>query len=181
MLDKYNGLCGISEMFTSLAELRDSFSQATRAQGIGHKLYSLGNFWDVGKDIHDSFFPYENSRIFYYNDIYIFYMIYRAQSGRPNAFKNTRYIRAIEKLQKHDREHDSNLVEILYCYLLSERRATTAGNLLHMHRNNVLYHIGRITEITGIGLDSYWVRLKLMIAFHCLEFNAANEMNDSSN
>ena len=174
ILEKYKAICGVSEIFSSLSELKDSFMQATRAQGIGYKLYRLGNYWGTGKEIFDSFFPYKNERIFHYNDVYIFYMIYLAESGRLNAFKNTRCIQAIETLQKHDKEHDGNLVEILYCYLLSERRATAAGNLLHMHRNNVLYHIGRITEITGVELDNYWVRLKLMIAFHCLELNMAN-------
>ena len=176
ILEKYNGTCGVSEKFASLSELRDSFSQATRAQSIGHKLYCLGNHWRIGKDIHESFFPYKNGRVFFYNDIYIYYTIYLAQSNRLDAFKNTRYILAIEALQQHDQEHDGNLVEVLYCYLLSERRATAAGKLLHMHRNNVLYHIGRITDITGLQLDNYWVRLKLMLAFHCLEFNAANEL-----
>ncbi len=175
LLEKYRGFCGVSEKFNSLPDLKDSFMQAARAEGIGNKLYSTGNFWDTGTEIFESFNPFKSSCIFHYNDVYIFYMIYLAQSSKLNSFKNTRYIRAIETLQKHDREHDGNLLEILYCYLLCERRATTAGNLLHMHRNNVLYHVGRITEITGIELDDYWVRLKLMIAFHHLQLNAAME------
>ncbi len=173
LLEKYKALCGVSEKFSTLPELRDSFLQASRAQGIGYRLYNLGIHWSENKDIAESFFPHKNGRVFYYNDIFIYYMIYLGESGRLDAFKNTPYIRAIEALQKYDKEHDGNLVEILYCYLMCERRATAAGNLLHMHRNNVLYHIGRITEITGTDLDDYWVRLKLMIAFHYLEFKAA--------
>jgi hypothetical protein len=102
-------------------------------------MHSLGNYWRAGKEIFESFFPFRHDRIFHYNDVYIYYMVYLAESARLDAFKNTRYIRAIETLQKYDAEHDGNLVEILYCYLLSERRATAAGNLLHMLRNNVLY------------------------------------------
>ncbi len=57
ILDKYKALCGVSEKFSTLPELKDSFLQATRAQGIGYKLHSLGNYWGAGKDIYGSVVP----------------------------------------------------------------------------------------------------------------------------
>jgi DNA-binding PucR family transcriptional regulator len=63
---------------------------------------------------------------------------------------------------------------VLYAYLTSERRATTAGRTLHMHRNSVLYHITRIEDLAGISLDDYWTRLKLLLAFHFMELKASN-------
>ena len=63
---------------------------------------------------------------------------------------------------------------MLYAYLVSERRATAAGKLLHMHRNNVLYHISRIEDLLGIDLNDYWTRMKLSLAYHFFELQEAN-------
>ena len=79
-----------------------------------------------------------------------------------------------------DREHGSNNAQILFAYLVAERRATQAGELLHMHRNNVLYHIPRIEEQIGLSLDDYWVRLKLLLAFHLTELEQAHKYTQAA-
>ena len=176
LLEKYGAMCGVSETFTSLPELINANLQATRAQALGVQLRTLGNFWNFDKEVVEATTIERSSGIFYYNDIFIYLALHFAQSGSFDAFGNTLYNNALKKLMEYDKENKTRLVQVLYAHLATERRATATGKLLHMHRNNVLYHISRIEEITGIDLDDYWARLKLTLAFHFFELIESNRL-----
>jgi DNA-binding PucR family transcriptional regulator len=79
-------------------------------------------------------------------------------------------------LLEYDKENHTRLVQVLYAYLVSERRASAAGKLLGMHRNSVLYHVSHIEEITGIDFNDYWTRLKLSLTFHFFELKESNRL-----
>ena len=175
-LAKYKAICGVSEPFTSLPELKNAYIQSMRAQTIGAQLRTLGNFWDFDREVYEATAIESANNIFFYDNVYIFLALHFAQSGSFNAFGNTLYNNALKKLVDYDRENNTRLVQVLYAHLVSERRATASGRLLHMHRNNVLYHISRIEEIMGIDLDDYWVRLKLTLAFHFSEITESNRL-----
>ena len=174
LFERYGVLCGVSEAFASLPEFKNACVQATRAQALGIQLRNLGNFWNFDAEVLESVLRGGERDVFFYNDIYIFLMLHRAQAGNFDVFNNTIYNNILKKLRDYDAENDTRLVQVLYVYLLCERRATSAGRLLHMHRNNVLYHVSRIEEILGVSLDDYWVRLKLQLAFHFLELQESN-------
>lgn len=176
LLEKHRAMCGVSELFSSLPELKNAYVQATRAQTIGSQLRRLGNFWDFDREVFEATAIERDGNIFYYNDVYIYLALHFAQSGTFDAFGNTLYNNALRKLMEYDKENNTRLVQVLYAHLASERRATASGRLLHMHRNNVLYHISRIEEITGIDLDDYWARLKLTLAFHFFELIESNRL-----
>jgi len=176
LFEKYGAFCGVSEVFETLPELKNACVQATRAQALGVQLRTLGNFWQFDRDVFEASSLEGDGNAFYYNDIYIYLMLHLAQSGSFDAFRNTSYNNTLKKLVDYDRENNTKLVQVLYAHLISERRATASGRLLHMHRNNVLYHISRIKEITGIDLDDYWARLKLMLAFHFFELQESNRL-----
>ena len=176
LFEKYDAVCGVSEFFTSLSEFKNACMQATRAHSLGIRLGAIGNYWQFDNNDQKVTACQEDSSIYFYNDVYIFMMLYYAQSGEFDTFKNTAYNEALRKLMDYDSDNGTRLVQVLYTHLNSERRATTSGRLLHMHRNNVLYHISRIEEILGIDLDDYWTRLKLMLAFHFFELQEANRL-----
>lgn len=174
LLKKHSALCGVSEAFSLLADYKTACTQAMRAQSLGAQLKKLGNFHSFDKDVFEAVPMHEHEGVFRYDDIYIYLMIHRAQSGPYDVFRNIVSNDTIEKLIKYDKEYSTHLTQVLYAYLVTERRATSAGRLLHMHRNSVLYHIARIEEIAGIDLNDYWTRLKLQIAFHYLELQTSN-------
>ena len=176
LFEKYGVLCGVSEIFTTLPEFKNACVQATRAQALGIQLRRLGNYWQLNSEIYKTIAVKGNGVVFHYNDIYVYLMLHLAHAGAFDVFKNTQYINTLNKLHEYDTENNTHLVQILYAHLVSERRATSTGRLLHMHRNNVLYHISRIEEITGINLDDYWVRIKLMLAFHFFELQESNKI-----
>jgi hypothetical protein len=175
LFEKYGAICGASETFATLAGFKDACTQATRAHTLGIQLKMLGNFWQFNSEVYKTTALTGGSDVYFYNDVYIHLTLHMAQSGNFDALTNTMHINALGKLVEYDRENNSNLVQILYAHIVSERRATASGKLLHMHRNNVLYHISRIEEITGVDLDDYWNRLKLMLAFHFFELQESNK------
>ncbi|NLO47284.1 MAG: hypothetical protein GX111_03035 [Clostridiales bacterium] len=176
LLEKYGALCGVSEEFSSLAELKTAYIQATRAQTMGVQLRTLGNYWGFDRDVFEATAVERNSNIFYYDNVFLYLSLHFAQSGTFDAFYNTFYNRSLRKLLEYDKQNHTRLVQILYAFLVCERRATAAGKLLAMHRNSVLYHISRIEEITGIDLNDYWARLKLSLAFHFFELKESNRL-----
>ena len=173
IFEKYGALCGISEAFFTLPEFKNACLQATRAQALGTQLETAGASI-IGAELSASVAPLRGAREYHYDDVYIYHMLHMAHAGTFNVFANTYYNRALERLIAHDAANGTQLVQILYAFLVNERRATTAGRILHMHRNNVLYHVSRAEEIIGASLDDYWVRLKLMLAYHFHELQDSN-------
>ncbi len=167
VLDKYRAVCGVSAEFHKLPELKIAYIQASRAEFVGSRLRDLGNYWNFDKGLWEQIAPPSERQIFNYDDMYIHFMLYKSKHNMYDVFVNNYYNKALQKLVDYDKEHNSNLVQILYIYLLSERRATAAGKLLHMHRNNILYHIANIEEMLGIDLSDHMTRLKMILTF-CL-------------
>lgn len=176
LLNKYNAMCGVSEEFSSLAELKHSYIQAMRAQTLGVQLRTLGNYWNFDKDVFEATAIERDGNIFYYDNVFLYLSLHFAQSGSFDAFYNTFYNRTLKKLLEYDKENHTRLIQVLYAYLVTERRPTAAGKLLGMHRNSVLYHVSHIEEITEIDLDDYWARLKLSLAFHFFELKESNRL-----
>lgn len=174
----YGVICGISEGFLILPDLIQACEQAARAYTLGMRIRETGNFRNFDKEVYEAANCFQNglqhNNIFFYDEICPYFILYAGQSEPFHAFKNTRHVAALEKLREYDRQNDTRLSEVLYAYLISERRATAAGKLLHMHRNNVLYHIARIEDLLNIDLNDYWTRLKLILAYHLFELQEAN-------
>jgi purine catabolism regulator len=56
------------------------------------------------------------------------------------------------------------LLLTLRAYLAGNGSPTEAADRLHLHRNTVLYRLGRIEEIAGVDLRDPEVRLSLHLA-----------------
>jgi len=81
----------------------------------------------------------------------------------PKLYINSLAFRAIRLLSDHDEKQGSKLIKLLSAYLYSERNATATCNVMHMHRNTVLYNISKIESLLNINLDDNDVRIKLML------------------
>ena len=57
-------------------------------------------------------------------------------------------------LWEHDQAHDSELVETLFAYMQNGCNTARTATLLSLHKNTLLYRLGRIKEITGNDLAS---------------------------
>lgn len=63
---------------------------------------------------------------------------------------------------------------LLRNYLLTERSISATAKLMHMHRNSVIYRLGKIQEILALDLNDPDVRLRLLISFKILELQAGH-------
>ena len=175
LLQKYSAQCGVSEAFSTLSEFKNACIQASHAQTLGCRLKAYREHWQSGVEVLDQIaFPKTGSEVFHYNDFYLYLMLHYAQSEAFDTFMNTSCISTLRRLLEYDKEKNTSLIQVLYTHLVCERRATMTGRLLNMHRNSVLYHISRIEDITGIDLNDYWTRLKLIITFHLFELRESN-------
>ncbi len=83
------------------------------------------------------------------------------------------------RLQKTDIEKHTNNLEILYLFLVNERRATDAAAALYMHRNNVNYRIGRIEEMLDIRLDDPMTRINLLVTYLLFDMGDLQQTEES--
>ena len=71
---------------------------------------------------------------------------------------------SIQLLKRFDRENNSEYCLTLEMFLRMERSHLKTSNILHLHRNTLLYRIKRIEEITGLDLDDPELRLHLQLS-----------------
>lgn len=65
-------------------------------------------------------------------------------------------------------------LEILTVYLENDRQLTQAAEALHMHRNNVLYHITKLEKEYNLELDDSDQRLHLLISLKIWDYLHTN-------
>ncbi|MDR1299679.1 MAG: helix-turn-helix domain-containing protein [Oscillospiraceae bacterium] len=150
ILDQYfrdnNVRCGISDVFSDLLELPDAYHQAELALSEGGAT-ARGK---SGAALFDTYF----ARC----------LLDNSQRAR-RLFETSRYGKLLTELRKTDAERHTTNFEVLRTYLWHERRATDTASELHMHRNNVVYRVGRIEELLGIDLEDWRVRRNLLTSF----------------
>lgn len=82
-----------------------------------------------------------------------------------DGYRITKHTKA-EQIFADDTTNQTNYAQILYTYLTTSCQATETARLLHMHRNNVLYHIRRMETKYHLHLDQFEERLKLTLAMY---------------
>lgn len=172
LLEKRNAVCGVSEIFTNFIDLRIAYTQAVRAISYGSAITAFQDKWDavVGGGIASSL---RDSLFFHYDDYYIYYVHNRAREKPFDIFQNVPLASKVYNLVKEGKELSTKRALILYTYLACERNASKAGGLLHMHRNNVLYHIPQIEKELDVNLESFQDRMKLIHIFEMIEIEQA--------
>lgn len=146
LLKDCSGHVGFSSITPSLLKMDVAYRQACAAAKYG-KLFA------------------PEQGIHFYSTFYIYEMLdlYTAHYNLEDMF-----IQKLRLLQKPEEGRYSNL-NLLRNYLLTERSLSSTAKLLHMHRNSVIYRLGKIQDILGIDLDNPDVRLRLLISFKILE------------
>lgn len=71
------------------------------------------------------------------------------------------YEHTIKPLDRYDKNNDSNLVEVLQCYLQHDGSVQDTANILYLHRNTVNYKLAKIRELTGMNLSTLDARIQL--------------------
>jgi DNA-binding PucR family transcriptional regulator len=138
--------CGISDVFDDLPELPDAYRQAEIALSESG---SAAPGWNGAARF----------------DAYFAWCLFDRSERAKRLFETSRYGKMLLGLRRADGEKRTNNFEVLRIYLINERRAAETAMALHMHRNNVVYRIGRIEELLGIDLNDWRTRKNLLLSF----------------
>lgn len=149
-LHSVHAFAGISDPNIGLVTLRESYRQARQALDLGRQLASRGR---LSENMLEN--TRREDRIFYFRDYHLYSML----SGKE------RDLGLLDKIRKYDFDNNTNYYQILYIFLSLERSYTKVAAILHMHRNNVIYHTKRMEEIFSLDLDDPAQRLRLLMLY----------------
>src|SRR5262249_41585299 len=74
------------------------------------------------------------------------------------------YRATLAPLADYDRLQDAELLKTLEAFFDNLGNLTRTAEALHVHRNTLLYRLGRIKEISGLNLEDAEERLALWLA-----------------
>ena len=75
---------------------------------------------------------------------------------------------AVINLYRYDQEHNTNLEEVLFYYLVNHRSLGLTARSLYMHRNTIVNKIKKIKELTPVDMDSPDVQAHLILSHYLL-------------
>ncbi len=134
--------CGIGRIADNLAGVSRSFREAQQSLEIGRRLF--------GDDKLHSFARLGIYRLLFYLD---------GHDEMKNFYQET-----LGPLLHHDGRNDNTLMETLEGYFHCNGNLSETARVMHLHRNSLLYRLGRIEEILGRSLEDPELRLSLQIA-----------------
>ena len=75
---------------------------------------------------------------------------------------------SLMRLARYDRDHNSELMDTLFVYLQNSGNTQRAAKMLSLHKNTLLYRIGRIRKILDCDLTSGEDQFNLQLSFRVL-------------
>lgn len=117
----------------------------------------------------------KNTRIYYHNNYSIYYLIDLAAASFSEIHdsKDLTYLThpAILRLNSYDRDHNTNLLEVLYYYLLNGCSINETALALNVHRNTIQTKINKLNELirddfTKSGMIQCRLLVSCMIFFY---------------
>lgn len=151
--EQYPSFSGaLGRVANSLSEIPQVYREAQQALEIGQRLF--------GSDKLHSFASLGIYRLLFHLD------------GNSELMKF--YQEMLGPLLNADTRGDGTLIETLEGFFRCNGNLSEAARALHLHRNSLLYRLGRIEEILGRSLEDPEYRLALQIALkiHHLQYRA---------
>ncbi len=143
---------------------------------VSRPFSTIDHFSDAYKQTENTCHLSKNSDVSllnFYDDYWIRDLLYQ------NAVIDKSFFyceQALLDLLQENNKKSAQRMDLLYRYLIHERKSTEVAQELHMHRNNVIYHIRQLQEQF---LDQYHLdlndpdtRLKLLLSFKILSFTS---------
>jgi DNA-binding PucR family transcriptional regulator len=71
---------------------------------------------------------------------------------------------AVEILRGYDKEYGTNLMEVLYIYLLNNKSHTVCARKLFIHRSTFQYRLNKIFSMVDVDLDDEETKLNILFS-----------------
>ena len=164
----YYGRVGLSDRFERIEDARFAYRQAVIALSMaasdGRGVTAMPNrLWREGAD------AAEDTRLFCFRDYLVLYLLVAEQ--QDEELVSYCVGRGVPmRILEADRRAGTQDCELLFVYLVCERRSSLAAERLHLHRNTLLYRIRRIEQEYGIDLKRWQVRERLLAEYQIMCF-----------
>lgn len=77
---------------------------------------------------------------------------------------------SLMRLARYDREHGTELMDTLFIYLQNACNTQRSAKMLNLHKNTLLYRMGRIRDILGCNLSSGEDQFMIQLSYRILFF-----------
>lgn len=141
-LEDMHLLAGVSPCFEGLGRYREACRMAERALGEG-----------------------KGSVRFFEDHLPSLLLSLLSEHTDPEWFVHP----ALRKLEESDRENGTRLLETLSVYLEKGESIRNTAESLFLHRNSVIYRLGKVSEISGADLSDPGTRFALRIGLRALQ------------
>ena len=155
LLEKYELTCGVSSYFDDVSQIGVAYMQAKEALDSGERLRRSAHIEQLRTR-----FP----NVFCYDE-YLPYCLLDNSYDTIRKWLLSDNGRALAEIEELDRKNGTNNLQLLYTYLMNERRAKETGEAMHLHRNSVVYRIEHLREAVRLGdLEDANVRTGLLMS-----------------
>ncbi|HEX5689798.1 MAG TPA: helix-turn-helix domain-containing protein, partial [Roseiflexaceae bacterium] len=140
--DQVSGVIGVGHLCLPGAPLRVSYNQAIEAADVALRIDRSGTvsaFWELG-------------------------LLDWLYSLPQEILQRNPYYVSIQHLAAHDQRYHLDLVRTLEAYLECGGSLLAAAKALNVHRNTMVYRLGRIQETVQLDLRNTQQRLNLHVA-----------------
>ena len=155
LLEKYELTCGVSSFFDDVSRIDVAYLQAKEALDSGERLRRSAHIEQLRTR-----FPH----VFCFDE-YLPYCLLDNSYDTIRQWLLSGNGRALAEIEELDRKNGTNNLQLLYTYLMNERRAKETGEAMHLHRNSVVYRIEHLREAVRLGdLEDANVRTGLLMS-----------------
>ena len=155
LLEKYELTCGVSSFFDDVSQIGVAYMQAKEALNSGDRLRRSAHIEQLRT-------RYPHAFRF---DEYLPYCLLDNSYDVIRQWLLSDAGRALSEIEELDRKNGSNNLQLLYTYLMNERRAKETGEAMHLHRNSVVYRIEHLRDAVHLGdLEDANVRTGLLMS-----------------
>lgn len=133
---------GIGRFANDVQQISQSYREAQQALEIGRRLFGEG-------------------KIHYFARLGIYRLLFHLYGHQelPEFYQET-----LGPLTESDSRSNNALIETLECFFKCNGNLSETARTMHLHRNSLLYRLGRIEELLGRSLEDPELRLSLLIA-----------------
>jgi purine catabolism regulator len=133
---------GIGRLAKDVQQIPQSYREAQQALEIGRRLFGEGN-------------------IHYFTRLGIYRLLFHLYGHEELS---DFYQETLGFLLESDRHSNSALIQTLESFFHCNGNLSETARTMHLHRNSLLYRLGRIEELLGRSLEDPEMRLSLQIA-----------------
>lgn len=127
-LESNNLKAGISNFFRNLEDISYFYQQAVSSVSLGLKMEP-------------------SASIYYFSDYYLYKMLECCEKDNSNI--QFLIQPGLMKLYLYDQEHGTEFMETILEFLRHPGQPSNIAENLHIHKNTLLYRMGKIKQITG--------------------------------